>query len=153
MRPRDQGHDAGIHDAEVVGAVDREVGVDDAAHVAGEHGAGARGVVLGVHLLGDVGAEVGFGRVLGRLVEVGGVEGGEGRGGEDALVELDGADHGGDVGGVGAPAGVDQRGVEGVAAADFGVAAGEGVLDGEGEAAGAVGDDLVAGDGGVGEAG
>lgn len=47
MGGQGDGRDTGVCDADVGEAVDAEVGVDDAALVAGEHGAGGGGVEFG----------------------------------------------------------------------------------------------------------
>ncbi|KAI3482209.1 hypothetical protein L1887_55180 [Cichorium endivia] len=72
-----EGHDGGVDDTQVGGAVHAQVGVDHAALVAGQHGSSADGVVLGdrgglgvvlqVDVAGPVLADDHVARVLGRV--------------------------------------------------------------------------------------
>jgi hypothetical protein len=144
MRGGDQGEDAGVDDAEVGGAVDDEVVVDDPAVLAREHGGGSRGVELGADAaLDPVGEELGrrvrrdaVGLVRRLQLE-------DGAGGEEGLVELQSCEQGGQVERVGGPARVDGWLEEGVWRRDLHRAAGERVHEGDGEAAGVVVEDFI----------
>jgi hypothetical protein len=151
MRGRHGGEDAGVDDAEVGSAVDAEVGGDDAAEASRHHGARAGIVVLGLQVGGEVRGEDGGGGMV-RETGVGGLEDGEGGGVDEALVELHGGEHDGRVERVGEPAGVDERGDEGVGRGEGDSAAGQRVLQRDVEAAGVVVEDFVRGCGWVGEA-